>query len=88
MYKSVFFFICPYKKIEGPRLGAVKQLLETEWYIWEQDVQKKSHLEALAHEQQVMLTGLMAFQLGEDNRGKIPLDGIVEANINKPCVET
>lgn len=30
----------------------------------------------------------MTFLLREDNRGKIPLDGIVEADINKPCVET
>lgn len=30
----------------------------------------------------------MTFQFEEDNRGKIPLDGIVEADINRPCVET
>lgn len=47
----------------------------------------KSYLEALAQEQQVMLTGLMTLQLGEDNRGKFPLDGIAEADINKLYVE-
>lgn len=47
----------------------------------------KSLLEALAQGQQGILMGLMAFQLGEDNRGKIPLDGIAEAGINRLCVE-
>lgn len=30
----------------------------------------------------------MTCQFKEDNRGKIPLDGIVETDINRPCVET
>lgn len=47
----------------------------------------KSLLEELAQEQQVILTGLMTFQLEEDNRGKIPLDGIAEADINRLCME-
>lgn len=47
----------------------------------------KSLLEALAQEQEGILTGLMTFQMGEDNGGKIPLDGIAEADINRLCVE-
>lgn len=29
----------------------------------------------------------MTFQVGEDNRGKIPLDGTAEADINRLYVE-
>lgn len=30
----------------------------------------------------------MTCQFEEDNRGKIPLDGTIETDINRPCVET